>query len=396
MTETLRLAFVSASHPSEAAGGLAHTLAAICRPIAREGHEVTVYYPVRGPAPPPAEEWSGIRVEPVAWRRLARLPFGPDLEYSWRVAGRLGGALDAVIAHGEHGGAFAMRRARALRGRARSGPLALDAFHGVSLRFLEMGRTRRPPRWSSRLGYHADRTVLRWLEGEGARAADVCVPCSAAVGREVHELYGVPDSRIRVIYNGVDPQPTPTPAERGEAREALGVAEGTRALAFVGQDTYRKGLDVAIETVRRLRRAGRDVVLLNVGNEAPSSEGIRSFGVVDAATKRRVLVASDLFYLPTRYEGLPAVVQEAAALHLPVATTPAAHVEWGTPGKDFLLLYPNTPEAAAAQLAPLLDSADARRTMAEGGFRTLGSRPYGEQAREYLALVRELLAGAAG
>ncbi len=393
MAETLRLTFVSPHHPSESSWGLTHTLSAVCRRMAREGHEVDVYYPVKSAAPPPVDYWEGVRALPVACFRAERFPFGPDYEFSWRVARDLAPDRDVVVIHNENGGTFVMRRARALRRAGRRAPVAIAAFHGLGLRFLQTGRARRPDRLRPRLGYFSDWASLRVLEGGGARNADVCVVCSAAIGRELTALYRVPPSRIRLIYNGVEPEPAPTPEEREAARRSLGIGDGTLALAFMGQDTHRKGFDVATGALRLLAQRGLRVVLLNIGNAEPSSGPVVSFGVVDAPTKRRILAASDVFLLPTRYEGLPAVVQEAAVLHLPVATTRAANVEWGTPGKDFVLIDPNTPEAAADALQPVLESAAARRAVAEGGYRELGSRRYDQQTREYLDLFRQLLDG---
>ena len=397
MTESLRLAFLSSDHPRETARGTGHIISELARRFARAGHSVTVYYPVRGGPPPPEEEWAGVRTVPIGLSGSIRLPFGPNVEYGRRVADRLPADLDIVVGHNEWGGARVMRRVRRLRvsgaGRA---PLAVQAFHGIALRFLEVGRGARPAHLRPRLGYYADAFALRRLEGGAARRADACLACSGAVAEEVSSLYRVPRQRIRVIYNGVEPQPSATPEERAASRRAIGLDEETVALLFVGEDTQRKGLDVAVRTVGRLRSRGEPVVLLNFGNAWPSSEGVKSFGLVDEATKRELFVASDVFFLPTRYEGLPAVVQEAAALRLPVVTTRAAHVELGSAGQDYLLLEPNTPEAAAELLLPLLGSKERRRALADAGFRTLGDRGYDREAEEYLAFFRELLTGPPG
>ncbi len=395
MTESLRVAFLSSDHPSVAARGLAHTISRLGRCMVRDGHEVDVYYPVPGTWLPPVDELEGVRAIPVGWTNRAHIPFGPDLAFSRHVARGLPGDRDVVVAHNETGGAPLMRRVRRARhGRSSRGPIAVQTFHGVALRFLEVGRSRRPRGIRPQLGYYPDWLALRTLEGGAARAADGCIACSKAVAAEVRSLYEVPAERVHVIYNGVEPQPAPTLEERAAARRSIGLEDGTTALAFVGEDTYRKGLDVAVRTVELLRSRGRRATLVNLGNGLPSSDFVLSFGVVDDTVKRRLLVASDLFFLPTRYEGLPAVVQEAAALRLPVVTTPAANVEWGEPGRDFVLFEPNTPEAAVEALLPLLDSEDSRRALGERGFHELGSRGYEEQAREYLDLFRDLISRA--
>ena len=395
MTETLRIAFLSSYHPRESARGAGHTIAEIGRRMAAAGHDVDVYYPIRGTRVPPIDLADGMRAIPISGSLAVPFPFGPDLAYSWRAARYLPGDRDVIVAHNEIGGAFVLPRAqRTRRNGSTAPPIAIQTFHGIALRFLQISRSRRPEGIRPQLGYVPDWLAVRTLEGRAARAADACVVCSRAIGDEVRALYGIPPDRIHVIYNGVEAQPTPTAEERRTARAALGLAPGTRALCFIGEDTHRKGLDVALDTVRRLRERGRDVVLLNLGNPVPSSEMMQSFGVVDGPTKRRILVASDVFFLPTRYEGLPAVVQEAAALHLPVVTTPAANIEWGVPGRDFVLIDPNTPEAAVEALLPLLDAEDRRCSVAENGYQSLGSRGYDQQVAEYLALFRELLGGA--
>lgn len=394
MVESLRITFLSSHPPEESSRGVAHIVAALGRRMVRAGHDVEVYFPVLDGELTRPSECEGMRGVPVPARPPVRLPYGPSLAYSWRAARTLSPDRDVLVAHNENGGTFVMDRVRRVRrGRVARGPVGVQTFHGVALRFLEESRRRRPRSLGPQIGYYPDRAAVRWLEGGAARTADACVACSRAVGGEVSGLYRVPSPRIRVIYNGVDPETDPTDAERAEARRSVGLAEGVASLSFIGEDTYRKGLDVAIAAVQRLRARGRSVVLLNIGNTAPSSDGVRSFGPVDAPTKRRLLLASDAFFLPTRYEGLPAVVQEAAALRIPVVTTAAANVEEGTPGRDYLRLEPNTAETAAELLDPLLGSAERRRAIGEAGYRAFGSRSYDAQTREYLALFSELLAG---
>lgn len=395
MTESLRLAFLSSDHPQETARGTGHIIAELGRRFVRTGHEVSVYYPVEDRTPPSPSPWQGVRTVPVRVPSRSHLPFGPNIAYSRSVARQLPLDLDLVVGHNEWGGVWVQRRLRQRRrSSAPRGPIGVQAFHGVALRFLEIGRAGRPPRWRPRLGYYSDRIALRYLEGGAARNATAVLACSRAIAEEVGRLYGVPRERFRVIYNGVEPQSIPTGDERAAARRGLGLGDDVFTIAFIGEDVRRKGLEVAVRTVHALRARGETVVLLNLGNSEPSSDGVQSFGVVDPATKRRLLAAADLFFLPTHYEGLPAVVQEAAALRLPVVTTPDAHVEWGSPGRDFLLLEPNTPEAAVELIRPLIGSPERRRALADGGLRALGGRSYDQQAEEYLAFFRELLSAA--
>ncbi|MDQ3003021.1 MAG: glycosyltransferase, partial [Fibrobacterota bacterium] len=60
--------------------------------------------------------------------------------------------------------------------------------------------------------------VSTWLERTAYQNADGVVAVSESMKRDVHDLYGVPHDRIRVIPNGIDLEeyhPTPDPALLG-------------------------------------------------------------------------------------------------------------------------------------------------------------------------------------
>jgi len=385
--ESLRIALLSSHHPAERSMGLSHIVSWVAHYLARWGNEVTVYYPLPGTGPPPPpSRWEGVHAVGVPSGRLRRLPFGPELAFSRKVSRQLSRELDVVMAHNELGGRFAMRPPGASR--PGPGPLRVASFHGLSLRFLEMGRPRRDHRLRSWLGFHADRATLRWFEGGGARLADLCVACSNAVASDLVRAYRVEPSRVRVVLNGVDRPQAILPEEREAARRSLKAPPEAFVLSLLARDPWRKGLDVARATVRVLRAEGAPALLFNAGNEEPPSEGVRSLGVVSEEVKRTLLAATDVFYLPTRYEGFPAVVQEAAALGLPIVTTPEANLDGGVAGRDYLLVPGEDPRAHASALQGLYRDPGRRSTLAARGRAALGSRTFEEQARQYLAIFR--------
>ncbi len=391
--ESLRIALLSSHHPAERSMGLSHIVSWVAQYLSRWGNEVTVYYPIAGEGPPASPSlWEGVRAVGIPVNRFRWLPFGAELEFSRKVTRALPPGLHVVMAHNELGGRFAMRHLGAWSPR-NGGPLRVAAFHGLSLRFLEMGRRRRPPGVRSRLGFQADRSTLRWFEGGGARLADLCVACSRGVATDLVRAYGVGPGRLRVVLNGVDQAPVVLPGEREEARRAFQVPPGAFVLSLLARDPWRKGLDIARETVHRLRAQDVPALLLNAGNDEPPSEGVRSLGVIPEERKRALLAATDVFYLPTRYEGFPAVVQEAATLGLPVVTTPEANLEGGVPGVDYLIVAGEDPGGHAAVLRGLYEDPARRATLALRGRAALGSRTFEAQAREYLELFRAGLDG---
>jgi hypothetical protein len=175
--------------------------------------------------------------------------------------------------------------------------------------------------------------LLEWLERRMYRAA----PCIVTVGegyRDKLRERGVPDSRIEVVPNGVDPgvfSPRPPDLEL-RRRYGLGYAF---VCAYVGTIGLGSGLDVVVRAARLLRDAGRDdVVFLLVGDGAirgqleqmVRDERLTQVVFTGRQDKRDIpgfLAASDacLVHL-TRSElfrsVLPSKIFEAAAMERPI------------------------------------------------------------------------------
>ena len=138
----------------------------------------------------------------------------------------------------------------------------------------------------------------------------------------IGEYYDYPQSRIHVIYNGVDHQQfSPDPNYR----------EGDRIkLLFVGQDFKRKGLKSVIQAFAAARQKGHDCTLRVVGSDKPGPyrELARQLGVVgdidfEGPTReiQKAYQTSDLFVFPSLYDPFANVVLEALACGLPSLTT---------------------------------------------------------------------------
>ena len=145
---------------------------------------------------------------------------------------------------------------------------------------------------------------------------------------------GLPDSKLLVIPNGVD-------VSRFEAAaavdlQALGI-HAPRVATFVGRLDYQKGLDWLLETAPDWMLARPEVDLLFVGGGPQETELKRLVGRLQLDDRvhfvgRRgdvpgILKASDLFVLPSRWEGMPNVLLEAMAARLPIVSTRAEGVE---------------------------------------------------------------------
>ena len=169
------------------------------------------------------------------------------------------------------------------------------------------------------------------------------------------------------------------PERRKAAREALGVPEDARVIAFVGRFVGDKGvreLAAAFDGLARERpdvhlvMAGgfedRDPVPAAVRRQLEEHPRVRLLGFVEAPES--LYAAADLVTLPTYREGFPNVPLEAAAMGLPVvATRIPGCVDAVAEGETGLLVPVRDAGALEVALARYVDDAGLRAAHGEAG-----------------------------
>lgn len=171
----------------------------------------------------------------------------------------------------------------------------------------------------------------RWhcqLDRLTSRLVDRYVCVSQAVAA-FSSRAGLPADRIVVIPNGVD-------IARFEQAEPLdlaelGLASGRLAITYVGRLDHQKGTAELVEhsPAWMNRLSNHDLLLVGTGRQADELRGLaRRLGIEDRVhfagwrdDVPGILRASDLFVLPSRWEGMPNALLEAMAAGLPVIAT---------------------------------------------------------------------------
>ncbi len=180
--------------------------------------------------------------------------------------------------------------------------LMLSSAFGGAARFYthRAGAFRYPFR--RRLRYHAAGAIMRHrfdgVAGNTAHAADVAT-----------RLFGIPRSRVAVIYNGIDWDLLKPDRNPDDVREELCLPNGAFVLGTTGNLRDWKRLDIALRAIGR-SRDGAVLVIVGDGPEKKSLEVLtRSLGVEDRVrfTGRRANVADylqifDAFVLPSGQE----------------------------------------------------------------------------------------------
>lgn len=200
---------------------------------------------------------------------------------------------------------------------------------------------------------------------EALRAADAVVAVSRELADRVLHM-DVPENRVRVIYDGIDPTRF-FPGPRADARLRLGLDLEPRLLLFVGNLIPLKGVSVLLRACARMARTGRRFAcrVIGQGPHRPDLEAeAATLGLTDRVWFHGPLAhhelpdwfrAADVFVLPSYSEGVPSVLLESAGCALPfVASRVGGIPEIARPGID-RLVDAGDPEALAQAIELVLD-----------------------------------------
>jgi glycosyltransferase involved in cell wall biosynthesis len=173
---------------------------------------------------------------------------------------------------------------------------------------------------------------LRWRFArryrQSAAVADRVLTLSQSTWRDVSKFYGVPASRLRVVYPAPDPafRPQgPASEEVAEARGRVGLGSAPFFL-FVGKASRRRNLPAILEAFERHRDRHPDhrLVFVGPGEFEGGSKGdhpsIIRAGHVPESVLRGLLADAVALLYPSEYEGFGLPIIEAMASGCPVIT----------------------------------------------------------------------------
>jgi glycogen synthase len=236
--------------------------------------------------------------------------------------------------------------------------------------------------------------VSTWIERTAYQNADGVVAVSASMKKDVHELYGVPLDRVRVIHNGIDLQeyrPTPNLATLRE----FGIDPDVPYVLFVGRITRQKGILHLVHAIRYLR-ADAQVVLCAGAPDTPeiaaemadALESARAESTHKIVWIREMLskekavhlyTHAAIFVCPSVYEPFGIINLEAMACETPVVASEVGGIPEVVVHGETGLLVPTNPisatdvepadpdqfsRALAAAVNLLLEDPELRQSMA--------------------------------
>lgn len=174
-----------------------------------------------------------------------------------------------------------------------------------------------------RSGGRSVNPVCHKIEKEGFAKADLLIANSNLTRKRIHENYGVPLEKIRVVHNA-----TEFSEEVGEESHPL--KKNKKIVLSLGRLTIQKGVDYLISAAKRVSEVYPDAVFVVVGDGEMKAELIHkaaSLGIADKVIftgwfkgkdVERAYKMADLFIMPSVSEPFGIAALESAMKGTPV------------------------------------------------------------------------------
>lgn len=229
----------------------------------------------------------------------------------------------------------------------------------------------------------------RWERQTFGQAQRV-VAVSEMVRQELITV-GVPDAKVEVIVNGVDPDEyRPGPADRA----ALGLPHKGPLALFVGDvQSPIKNLDTVLHALVRV--PGLQLAVAGALRQSPYPALAGRLGLAERVhflgfrtDIAALMQAADLFVLPSRRDSCPLVLLEAMASGLPAVTArTVGTADLVAEAGGFVLDRPDDVDGLTHALRVLVHDDALRRTLGQAARAVAEAHSWDAMARQYLALL---------
>jgi glycosyltransferase involved in cell wall biosynthesis len=236
------------------------------------------------------------------------------------------------------------------------------------------------------------------------KRADVLVAVSHATRDDIMETFGVPSSRIRVVYPGVGKEFVADQNQHRLSRLRARYGIDGDYILFVGYFEEKKNLIRLLEAFAAVQRSlTAPFQLVLAGQEGPSSQAVRRkiqelslgdavvlTGYVPSEELPLLYAGASLFVFPSLHEGFGIPPLEAMACGAPVVASriPAVSEVVGRAG---YLIDPHNVEDITHAILSVLTQDGLRMTLRQRGLERASRFSWEGMARQMLELYKELL-----
>ncbi|MFP3869172.1 MAG: glycosyltransferase [Desulfobacteraceae bacterium] len=201
----------------------------------------------------------------------------------------------------------------------------------------------------------------------------------------LREGYSFPKSKERVLYYGVEVFPHKSEKEKRAFRDAIGLDPEKLLITHVGRFAPQKNHEglvrVAEKVIAQEPRAhfvlvGDGILRKQIEQMTNNKSIAKNFSFLGLRQDvEDILGFSAIFFLPSKWEGLPRAVLEAMAAKLPIVASDLPGLqETVQEGESGYLVPVNDEEGLAHRLLELLSTPEKRRNMGEAGCRRVEAK----------------------
>jgi glycosyltransferase involved in cell wall biosynthesis len=223
-------------------------------------------------------------------------------------------------------------------------------------------------------------------ERAGIYWADRVIAVSGVTKKEIMQIYGVPDSKISVICNGVIPQLFDLTTDPGVDKRRYNISPMDPTVLFCGRLAWQKGPDLLMEAIPYILRSNANAKFIFVGDgdmrgslesrarQLGVANAVRFLGYRNGEELIHLFKLADVVCVPSRNEPFGIVVIEAWSAHKPVVVTqiggPAEYIEHEING---LKIYPN-PDSVVWGVRTMFSDFDRACWMGHNGRKAVEER----------------------
>ena len=258
----------------------------------------------------------------------------------------------------------------------------LAAFSGISFKHYlkkpmvltvhstEIGRAQ---------GLHSpDSFSINGIEWWSAYEANRVIVCSQSMKDEICNHFNIPEKKVDVIPNAIDPTKYQTYADRGSVRQRYGVGWGEKLILCVGRLVPQKGIEYFIRAIPKIARHYPEAKYVIVGegwsrdileSEARASGHANKIRFTGFASDQEVIdlmTSADVLVVPSIYEPFGIVALEGMATGVPVVASQVDGLaEIIDHDKTGIFVFPRSPESIAWGIERILSDPDHARWLTE-------------------------------
>lgn len=242
--------------------------------------------------------------------------------------------------------------------------------------------------------------VERWISNRSDRV----IACSSYMREQISDIFAVPEARIAVIPNGIDPGDLPLgeESELADLRAEFAVPD-EKLVLLIGRLVYEKGFQIALEAMPELieRVPGTRFLVAGSGtHENELKKQATELGLMEHGTflgwigddvLHLLYRIADVCVVPSIYEPFGLVALEAMASGCPCIVADTGGLREVVPhGEVGLRFRTRDPEALGGMVERVLTDAELRESLVAEASEHVLRFDWSDVARRTLAVYDEL------